>query len=274
MLIVLINKASKLSNYFLTLDKEYIAVIKLGIKTDTRDISGKILETRKVEKLNEKKVKDILEGFEGRQEQVPPMYSAIKFKGKPLYKIARAGGEVKIKKRTINISNIQFISMEGDLLNISVRCSSGTYIRSLAHDIGLVLGTGGTLQKLNRTRIGNFFLKDSIEVQVLVKEKPAGRLPWKQAYIIPTEEALGESHDVYIKDGFIKLIQNGQPLAGKMIDEEKSLLPDSLQEGDFMMIRDMEGRLLAIHKFLCGERKTAEIDRENKKNISKSIVIF
>ncbi len=270
----MINRATKLSNYFLTLDKEYFTVIKLGIRTDTRDISGRVLETRKVEKINEKKVKDVLGGFIGKQKQMPPMYSAIKFKGKPLYKIARAGGEVNIKERTINISSIQFISLDDDLLTVMVSCSRGTYIRSLAHDIGLVLGTGGTLQKLNRTRIGNFFLKDSIEAGILAKEKSVGDLLWKQPYIIPIEQALGEAHDVYIEDEFKKLIQNGQPLKGKMINHEKSLLPVDLQEGDFMMIRDMENRLLAIHKFLCEKRRTVEINKENKKNLSKSIVIF
>ncbi len=274
MLIVLINKASKLSDYFLTLEKEYTATIKLGIKTDTRDISGKVLETRKVEKINEKKVKEVLGDFTGRQMQIPPVYSALKYKGKPLYKLAREGKEVSIKKRAINISSLELISLEGDELAINVICSSGTYIRSLAHDIGLALDTGGTLKKLNRTRIGNFLLKDSTDIQDLLKEELAARDLLGKTYIIFAEKVLAGSRDIYIYDEYIRLVRNGHPLIWKMIDKSGSALQNSPEKGDYLVIRDKDGGLLAIHQLIYEGSKFAETGCEDKKYLSKSIVIF
>lgn len=151
---------TKLSDRFLTQDKEYIATLKLGEATDTYDCDGTVtFESQKIPTLEE--LKEAISGFQGEIEQTPPMYSAKKINGKKLYELARKGEEVERKPVSIKVE-IELISYDYPLASIRVACSKGTYIRSLAHDIGSTLGCGAHLVQLRRTKSGPFHIEDCL----------------------------------------------------------------------------------------------------------------
>lgn len=156
LLIILVGKATKVSQYLMSLDKEYSGAMKLGEITNTYDSEGEIMETRDVPTLTEEAVNEVFGEFLGDQYQTPPMFSAKKIDGVPLYKLARKGKEVEREPRFIRISRFDLISVELPIINFEVACSKGTYIRTLAHDIGEKLGCGAHLESLRRTVSGNF----------------------------------------------------------------------------------------------------------------------
>lgn len=158
---ILIGQATKLSDYLMDHDKEYIAVLKLGEKRDTGDSEGKVIETKEVLELTDIKIKEVLKEFLGTQEQIPPMYSAIKVNGKKLYELAREGKEIKRNSRKIEIYEINLINFNGvDEIEFKVKCSKGTYIRTLCEDIAEELTTVGYMKSLRRTKVGEYTIKD------------------------------------------------------------------------------------------------------------------
>lgn len=171
---LLLGNGTKISKYLINHDKEYTAVIKLGIKTTTADIEGKIIKQEEVnkDKLTPKNIKDVLKKFLGKQEQIPPIYSAIKVNGKKLYEYARKGENIEIKARNIEIYDIKLtkIDLEKDELTFDVKCSKGTYIRSLCENIAEKLGTVGYMKELNRLQVGEFSLKEAITLEKLEKQ--------------------------------------------------------------------------------------------------------
>lgn len=169
---ILIGKGTSLSKYLVNHDKEYIATIKLGEKTTTGDSEGDVIEKKLVtdEMLNMEFVKNVLECFMGKQSQIPPMYSAIKVDGKKLYEYARSGKTVDVKPRSIEIFDINLISVKKDTREIvyKVWCSKGTYIRSLCEDIAEKLGTVGFMSELNRIRVGEFGIEQAVRISDIV----------------------------------------------------------------------------------------------------------
>ena len=165
---VLVGKGTLISKYLVNHDKEYIATIKLGEKTSTGDLEGEIIENKTVSDrmLDEDYVKTVLKKFEGTITQIPPIYSAIKVNGKKLYEYARKGKSVEIPSREIEIYSIEVISISKEDLEIkySVHCSKGTYIRTLCEDIAKELGTVGFMKDLQRTRVGEFSINDSLKI--------------------------------------------------------------------------------------------------------------
>ena len=159
------GKYTKKVESFMDKEKEYSAEIQLGIETDTLDPTGKIVETSYVPHLTQDKIKGVLNKFTGKIEQMPPMYSALKVNGQPLYKSARKGINIDRKMRTINIYEIVLINFTNDTISLKVTCGRGTYIRSLAKDIASQLNTVGHLSKLIRTRIGEFDEKSCVELK-------------------------------------------------------------------------------------------------------------
>ena len=166
---LLLGNATKISKYLINHDKEYEVLLQLGTKTDTADAEGKIIEEKDVniDFLSEENVKKVLSTFLGKQKQMPPMYSAIKVNGKKLYQYARQGQEVEIKPREIEIYEIKLINLDKKQKQISlvVSCSKGTYIRSLCEDIADRLGTVGFMKELNRTKVGEFNIKDCVTIE-------------------------------------------------------------------------------------------------------------
>ncbi|MFC1549205.1 tRNA pseudouridine(55) synthase TruB [Candidatus Omnitrophota bacterium] len=167
-LILLLGKATKLSDRFLNEDKEYLAVMKLGERTDSGDSDGKLMETRKV-LVSEEEIKEVLRGFTGETEQVPPMVSAKQVKGKRLYKLARKGIEVEREPRKIFIKLIEVVDADIPLVTFKVICGKGTYIRQLAEDAGENLGCGAHLTELRRLRSGSFSLDQAITFSDLLE---------------------------------------------------------------------------------------------------------
>jgi len=168
---IFLGRATVLSSYLLEADKSYIAEIKLGITTDTCDITGEILSQKECS-ISDSELLSVMEKFKGKSYQTPPMFSAIKKDGVRLYELARKGEKVDVPKREINISHIELISgISGEkTFKIDVRVSKGTYIRSLARDIGEALGCGATLKELCRTETGIFKIEDCIRLDELNEE--------------------------------------------------------------------------------------------------------
>lgn len=163
LLIVLVGDATKQQDKFMKLDKEYEATLKLGYTSTTGDPEGTVekIPNTKYQIPNGDQVKEILSLFSGVIEQTPPKYSAIKINGQRAYKLARAGREVKIEPRKITINELSIISYQFPILKIRVGCSSGTYIRTLAEDIGKKLGCGAYLTELRRTKVGKYSIEDA-----------------------------------------------------------------------------------------------------------------
>ena len=166
-LLVCTGKATKRVSELMELEKEYEGVIELGKITETDDIEGKILQRRPVPSFSLEDIKSVLKKFVGEIDQIPPMYSALKKNGVRLYKLARKGKVVHREPRKVNIYEIELLEWNNPFLKIKVKCSSGTYIRALARDIGENLGVGGYLKILCRNRIGTYTIQDSYSLNEL-----------------------------------------------------------------------------------------------------------
>lgn len=205
-LIIAIGKATKVNEYLLLKDKKYIAKIKLGILTDTFDITGNILEKENVSVLK-KDIEEVLKRFTGKMSQTPPIYSALKVNGKKLYEYAREGKEVKIKNRNIEIFENKLIDFNGkDEFSIEIEVSKGTYIRSVAYDIGKAVGTYGTITELRRIKSGNFDIENSIKISDFENMS----LDELKSNLIPMELALENLKRIEIPKSFKQNFLNGQ----------------------------------------------------------------
>lgn len=158
LLVILVGKATRISQYLMSVEKCYTGTIKLGMTTNTQDAEGEMLETRPVPPLNEAQVRAALQGFMGDQYQLPPMFSAVKIGGQPLYKAARKGEEIEREPRFIRVRRFDLMRWESPEIDFEVDCTKGTYVRTLAHDVGQKLGCGGHLSALRRTASGELRL--------------------------------------------------------------------------------------------------------------------
>ena len=202
-LIVCLNEATKITRFISDLDKEYIVRLKFGERTDTYDFTGKIVEKTDYFFINEADIHKVLKNFTGRIKQIPPMYSAIKIGGQPLYKLARLGMNIKRPERTIDIYKIDLLSFNLPYLDLKISCSKGTYIRTLCDDIGNALGVGAHMVSLERTRIGMFRIEDSASIEELTNKKDA-------CYSI--DSAISHLHEIILDEGSYYKAQNGMPI--------------------------------------------------------------
>ena len=172
---ILVNKGTKLSKYLIEHDKIYIATLKLGEKRSTGDVEGEVTEKDDIDlkNISKENILEVLESFKGVQSQIPPIYSALKVNGKKLYDYARNGEEVEIKPRKINIYDIKLLEIydESNEIKFEVSCSKGTYIRVLCEDIASRLNTVGYMSDLQRTRVNNFDISESITISELEENK-------------------------------------------------------------------------------------------------------
>jgi tRNA pseudouridine55 synthase len=213
LLLVGVGEATKLLRHYVGLDKTYEATLKLGAVSDTQDRTGKITIDNKQLTIDQKKIEKVLKSFIGKQQQLPPMHSAKKIGGKRLYKFAREGKEVKRELNEIEIFDIKLVKFSGQLLHVNCTVSSGTFIRTLAHDIGQALGTGAYLEKLKRTSIGDFKLTDAINIRHPEAESTRHKLreaesrdpifkhiiPLKTVLVSGTFDGLHEGHKNYFE---------------------------------------------------------------------------
>jgi tRNA pseudouridine55 synthase len=204
---ICLGEATKFSHRLLDANKSYIATIQLGIITSTGDQEGEVVSEKEVV-LNEAQLKETLKKFVGDITQVPPMYSALKFEGKPLYEYAREGIEIERKSRQIKIYGIKLIEIEGSTITIEVLCSKGTYIRTLAEDIGQALGCGGHLKGLERTQTGNFQLSDALSIEALEAMSMASR----EKALLPVDALLEGLPSIKLTTAETDAIKKGQSI--------------------------------------------------------------
>jgi tRNA pseudouridine55 synthase len=164
LLVVFVGRATRAVSFAESDEKRYLATLRLGLTTDTQDTTGNVIERRAVD-VSDEALQRMLGRFTGEQRQIPPMYSAIKVHGKKLYEIARKGGELEREQRHIVIHELRFLGREGDDVFLDVRCSKGTYIRTLCHDIGAALGCGGCMAALRRISAGCFSVEDAVGIR-------------------------------------------------------------------------------------------------------------
>jgi tRNA pseudouridine55 synthase len=201
-LLVLTGQATRIARYFEALDKEYRAVIRLGLETDTYDLTGKILNELPVpDSLSAENLRMVLEKFKGRIMQAPPAFSAIKQGGQPLYKAARQGKAVETKARPVEIYQIGLEKVDLPDITITVRCSKGTYIRSLARDLGRELDTGAALAGLVRTAVGDFALPQAVNGDAGADELMSHALTLDQALRFLDSIELDGEHAQRVRHG-------------------------------------------------------------------------
>jgi tRNA pseudouridine55 synthase len=209
---ILIGKGTKFSKYLINHDKIYEVELELGKKTDTADIEGKVIEEKNVdEKYIKENLLQVLESFVGKQEQIPPMYSAIKKNGKKLYEYARAGEKVEIEPRKIEIYKIDLNKYDKNIISFVVSCSKGTYIRSLCEDIAEKLNTVGYMKNLKRLQVGEFNIKDAVYIDDI-------DLKNVNEHLITLEEILKETPCINLGEKKLKLFLNGVQLTDNNID--------------------------------------------------------
>jgi tRNA pseudouridine55 synthase len=205
-LVVLLGPAVRISEYVSASDKRYMATVRLGSATDTYDAEGVVTSTASVDEITEEEFKEVLDGFIGQIEQVPPPYSAVKVHGKKAYEMAREGEEVILEPRLINVYSLDLLEWDPPEAVIDVFCSSGTYVRSLANDLGKQLGCGAHLIGLRRTKSGRFTLRDAVPLRRLNDAFVAGE--WYK-YLIPASEALADWPMVELDGDQVELIRHG-----------------------------------------------------------------
>lgn len=209
---ILIGKGTKFSKYLINHDKIYEVELELGKKTDTADIEGKVIEEKNVdEKYIKENLLQVLESFIGKQEQIPPMYSAIKKNGKKLYEYARAGEKVEIEPRKIEIYKIDLNKYDKNIISFVASCSKGTYIRSLCEDIAEKLNTLGYMKNLKRLQVGKFNIKDAVYIDDI-------DLKNVNDYLITLEEILRGIPCINLDEKKLKLFLNGVQLTDNNID--------------------------------------------------------
>ena len=210
---ILVGKATKISKYLIEHDKTYIATIKLGEKTDTGDNEGQVIEEKLVPPdLKKEDINNVLQSFLGKQKQVPPMYSAIKINGKKLYEYAREGKEVKLEAREIEIYKIQLLEYKNSKIKFEVECSKGTYIRTLCEDIAKKLGTVGYMEELQRTKVNNFRIEDSILLDDITLENA-------EKNMIKIEEVFKEKETIELDNKKLELFLNGVKLTYSLSED-------------------------------------------------------
>lgn len=245
---LLVGKATLCSKYLINHDKIYKVQLQLGIKTDTLDSEGKVVEKQEVDKklLEEKNINKTLQTFLGKQQQIPPMYSAIKVNGKKLYEYARKGQKIEVKPRQIEIYkiNLEKIDKENKIIEFEVNCSKGTYIRSLCEDIAYKLGTIGHMSKLQRVKVGEFSLLNSITIEQLEENYKDDK--WIEKNIITIEQLFKQNNEISLTNKQINLFLNGVKLnfkknngLYKIYNNEKfigtGILQDNLLKRDIIL---------------------------------------
>ena len=225
LLVVFLGKGTKMIPYFEGLNKEYVGTLTLGKKTSTYDLTGETIEEKDIVPFTKEELINALNSFLGEQEQLPPIYSAIKKDGKPLYYYAREGISIEVKKRLINIYSLDLISFEKDSITFKAKVSKGTYIRSLGNDLAIKLNNLGYLSSLTRTKIGDFALSQSKHIKEINEED-----------IISLDKIW--NHGIYnIDDSLLSKVKNGNKLK----------IPKDQIDDDLILIKNKD-EILAIYK--------------------------
>jgi tRNA pseudouridine55 synthase len=250
------GEATKFSQYLLDADKTYESTFVLGTVTDTGDAEGQVLEVRDASGLTEVDVVAALKAFEGEIEQIPSMFSAIKKDGQPLYKLARQGLEVERKPRPVVIKQLQvrfFRGGERPEVDIYLECSKGTYVRSLAEDLGRVLGCGAFVSALRRTRAGPFNIEDSLALSTLEALQDTSELHDLDEFLLPADAALGALPLVRLSESGGFYMRQGQPV---MVPNAPrgGIVRVALETGEFLGVGEIldDGRVAPRRLIVTG----------------------
>ena len=243
-LVLCVGRATRIAQYLEAGDKEYQAVMRLGVKTDTLDAEGRVLETQSYDPPSRDAILEALQRFTGTIMQRPPAYSAVKVAGVPSYKLARKGKAEPLKPRQVKIYEITLTAYEDPFVSFTVRCSKGVYIRSLCADIGAMLGIGSHLAGLVRTRSGRFIIEQSVTLEKLADMADES---FRGNALISTNEALAD---------FPMVLLNG-PETARVLHGNQVSCPGYLANNtsDLVRLQDHGGRLVAIARVAAGVLK-------------------
>ena len=242
---VCLGNGTKLCDMLTDRQKEYVAVFRLGITTDTQDGSGKILEKKEV-KVSVDEVKKVILSFQGNSLQIPPMYSALKVNGKKLYELAREGQVIEREPRPITIHSINIQSVELPRVTFDVSCSKGTYIRSLCRDIGEKLGCGAVMEKLVRTEVKGFTIEESLTLAEVEKARDDGTL---MQHILTTDKLMPDIPELHIAEKGVKLLANGNKLGADAFAENQ------VYRDTYVKVYDENGRFAALYEYSDEKRQ-------------------
>ena len=248
---VCLGQATRISEFIMEDSKVYRAGIELGVTTDTYDADGTITHRQDPSGIDIINLESALSSFLGTTHQVPPMYSAIKYRGKPLYKLARDGITVERRSRPVDVYNLELIEWQPPVATIEVVCGKGTYIRSLAHDLGQTLGCGAHLKSLIRSRYGLFDIKDALSIAQL---EDAFRYDYWQHYVYPIDAVLWQWAAMIVSDDERDDIRNGRPLLLNDDDGDERSYPEQDIEDKALSERRcrvyaLDGSFLAVLRF-------------------------
>ncbi len=242
---VLIGKGTELSQFLINHDKKYIATIQLGVKTDTADVEGNVIEEKPVDinNFNIEKINNVLKKLTGRQKQTPPMYSAIKINGKKLYEYARSGKSVDIPEREIEIYSLKLLGFNESekTLTYEIYCSKGTYVRTVCEKISEGLGTVGYMKELQRIMVGSFNIDNAITINEL--KENSNNQEFLNKNIISIEKFFKKNEKVVLNDNELKLFLNGVMITKKCQDE------------DIVRVYDNDEHFIGIGTFINGKIK-------------------
>ena len=274
-LCVCLGAATRICDMITDATKEYEATLLLGVRTDTLDTSGQVLEERPTDGITEESLRKCIESFVGEIEQIPPMYSAIKVGGKKLYEIARSGETIERKARKVTIHSIDIIKIDLPECVMRINCSKGTYIRTLCDDIGNMLGCGGCMKHLVRTGVGRFDVSDSLKLSEIEKIVKDGRL---DEILIRPADMFSDLRKVTVTDSGAKKASNGNMLAVSdiFVEHDRAWEPKSglhntnpsdsedinpsdievaiLTDGEEVTVTDKDGFFYGIYRYRASDR--------------------
>ncbi|MCR5704598.1 MAG: tRNA pseudouridine(55) synthase TruB [Eubacterium sp.] len=241
---VCLGKATKLCDILSEKDKTYQATLLLGVTTNTQDTSGEVIATaipKELEALTENRVYEVIKSFIGEYDQIPPMFSAIKIKGKKLYELARQGEVIERPARRCKIVDITITKFDLPRVEMHVTCSKGTYIRTLCNDIGEKLGVGGTMENLVRTQVERFSVKDSITLSQIEHARDCGII---DDYLVPVDEMLTQYSKCIVSEDAKKLVYNGN-----IFTSRNTLLKMQHEDGQIVRVYTSEGEFVGLYIF-------------------------
>ncbi|TLY16963.1 MAG: tRNA pseudouridine(55) synthase TruB [Nitrospirae bacterium] len=251
---VLVGRGTRIAEYLMDWDKEYHAVLRLGETTDTQDATGAVLTRSSTDSLTESGIRAAIQRFQGKLTQVPPMYSAVKVGGVPLYRVARAGRTVQRGPREVVVHEIEVLGIAGHDVSLRVACSKGTYVRTLCADIGEALGVGGHLVALERTRVGPLTVEHALSVEAIGSKFLLGRLGED---VMSLDAALGYFPSLTLDQTTSARVLHGvQVPFGALKGDEKIA---GMASGRPVRLKDPSGRLLALGMMSAGDKPVMRI---------------
>ena len=239
---VFVGRATRAAEFMELAQKEYIAGLRLGMTTNTQDTSGETLQTAPV-CVTRQELEAALKQFTGPIEQIPPMYSAIKIGGKKLYELARKGQEIERKPRPVTIYALELLDGDGADWTIRVRCSKGTYVRTLCHDIGAALGCGGCMSSLRRTMAGGFTLRQAVTMPELLKFAEEND---PQTLLMPVDALFAQHPALIVTMGQAARIRNGADIRDRSFADGTYRV--YAEDGNFLMLGKAAGGTLSVIK--------------------------